>query len=103
MHPALILLPIVASLVILLAKRIFIKFIFRPSGLYRIAGIKIQCILPKYQALIARQITDAIISELSANEEVKNVIAGPEVLKKIMPTIELHLDHFLKVKLKEAL
>jgi len=103
MHPALILLPIVASLVMWLAIRIFIRSIFRPSRPYKIAGIKIQGILPKYQPLIAQQITDAIIIELSANEEIKNFIAGPEVLKKIMPSIETHLDHFLNVKLKEAL
>lgn len=100
---ALVILPLISSLAMWLTVRIFIPCFFRPYKRTRIAGIALQGILPKYQPVLARKIAGLMINELAANEEIRSFITGPEVLKKIMPSIETNLDHFLNVKLKEAL
>jgi uncharacterized membrane protein YheB (UPF0754 family) len=69
----------------------------------RIAGkILLSQILPKHQPGIAKKIGRVVKAEFPFSAIEKN-ITDPETVKKIMPLVEVHIDDFLRNKLKEKM
>ncbi len=54
------------------------------------------------QQQLAQQV-GGLIAELFPSSELEKKLADTETLRKIMPFIEEHVDHFLRVKLGEAI
>jgi uncharacterized membrane protein YheB (UPF0754 family) len=58
-----------------------------------------QQIIPKRQAVLASQIGTLVSSQFSFSG-IEQKIKSPENVKKIMPLVEVHIDDFLRHKLK---
>lgn len=82
---------------------IAIYMLFHPREPKRFLGITIQGIFPKRQKQVAAKLGSVVAKELIHFDEIASQLKDPEQLKALTPTIEKHLDNFLKVKLKEKL
>src|SRR5580704_3156031 len=82
---------------------IAIYMLFHPRNPKRFLGITIQGIFPKRQRQVAEKLGSVVAKELIHFSEIATQLNDPEQLKNLTPTIEKHLDSFLKVKLKEKL
>ena len=82
---------------------IAIYMLFHPREPKRFLGITIQGIFPKRQKQVAAKLGSVVAKELIHFDEIAAQLKDPEQLKSLTPTIEKHLDSFLKVKLKEKL
>jgi uncharacterized membrane protein YheB (UPF0754 family) len=58
---------------------------------------------PAFQRNLADRLSKLAAEELVSPGEIGEKIARPENLLRIMPEVELHIDHFLRVKLKEVM
>ena len=103
MHAALVLIPIISTLMAWLMIRLFIQYFFKPVTPIKAFGLSFQGIIPKKQDHIAIAIAAFAAKELLNPEMIHEKLAGPETLRKAMPAIEEHIDHFINVKLKESL
>jgi uncharacterized membrane protein YheB (UPF0754 family) len=83
----LIILLVVAALIGWLANRIIVKLLFRK--------------LIQKQPVLAQQI-GAKAASLISFEEIEQKITSPEAAAKILPVAEVHIDDFLRNKLKDA-
>jgi uncharacterized membrane-anchored protein YjiN (DUF445 family) len=77
-----------------------IKILFWPIMPIKIGRFKLQGIIPAKQELIALNTGSMIQSEFLAYNGFDEKVANPDLLKKLKPMIENHVDHFLKEKLK---
>jgi len=59
--------------------------------------------LPKRKAQLAQQVAKIAASELFSFDTIEQTIINPGAVEKIMPHIEQHIDHFLRVKLAEQM
>jgi uncharacterized membrane protein YheB (UPF0754 family) len=82
---------------------IAIYMLFHPREPKRALGITIQGIFPKRQKQVAAKLGSVVAKELIHFSEIAAQLKDPEQLAALTPTIEKHLDNFLKVKLKEKL
>ena len=82
---------------------IAIYMLFHPRNPKRFMGITIQGIFPKRQRQVAEKLGSVVAKELIHFSEIATQLKDPEQLKNLTPTIEKHLDNFLKVKLKEKM
>jgi uncharacterized membrane protein YheB (UPF0754 family) len=81
---------------------IAIKMLFHPKKPVRIFGFTIQGIFPRRQPQFAQQTGALVSNELVSFPEIEATITNEENVKKIMPLAEIHIDDFLRNKLKEA-
>ncbi len=81
---------------------IAIKMLFHPRRPFKIAGFTIQGIFPKNQRIIAEKLGQVVGKELLSFDEIEQKVTNPENLQKLRPDIELHIDNFLRNKLKEV-
>jgi len=95
-------LPFIAACINWLAFYIALKLFFHPYLPKKIGWVKIQGILPKYKPQLADELGKIAEQEL-LSVDLENLIANPENLQQILPTVEEHIDHFLRVKLKESM
>lgn len=79
-----------------------IKMLFRPYKAVRIAGIKIQGVIPANQQQVAEKIGRLVGTELFSFQVLEQKVTDPENFNKLKPEIETHIDHFLRVRLKET-
>ena len=77
--------------------------LFHPRNPKRFLGITIQGIFPKRQQQVAQKLGSMVAKELIHFDEIAAKLKDPEQLNSLTPTIEKHLDDFLKIKLKEKL
>ncbi len=82
---------------------IAIYMLFHPRNPKRFLGITIQGIFPKRQQQVAQKLGSMVAKELIHFDEIAAKLKDPEQLNSLTPTIEKHLDDFLKIKLKEKL
>jgi len=68
-----------------------------------IFGLRVQGILPKKQSIIADQAGKIVAEQFFSLKTIEEKIADPSVLQKIMPSIEEHIDDFLRNKLKKEM
>lgn len=77
--------------------------LFHPKKPVNVLGITIQGIFPKRQQQFAQKLGVLVANELIHFDEIADKLKDPEQLRALTPTIETHIDTFLKVRLKEKI
>lgn len=99
----LILVPVISAFIGWIINRLAIKMLFHPRKPKKIFGITYQGVLPKRQPEIAEKISQLISREFLSLFDIEEKISNPENLNSVMPVIEVHMDDFLRVKLKNEM
>ena len=104
MHYVIYLIPFIGAFAGWFINYLALRILFHPSTPKRFLGVRFQGILPKNQKQIATTLGNLAsegikpyISELEAS------ITSPSNIDKMMPFVEKHIDHFLRVKLAERM
>lgn len=97
-----IVLPLISAFIGWVTNWVAIKMLFHPKEPVRFLGITIQGIFPKRQHQFALSLGKLVSKELLSFGDIEARITSPDNLKKIMPVVEVHIDEFLRHKLKEA-
>ncbi len=103
MNSWLILIPFISAFIGWFTNWIAIKMLFHPREPKRILGITFHGIFPKRQQQFAEKLGKLVSTELLSFSDIESKVTNPENLQKIMPMVENHVDHFLKVKLPEQM
>jgi len=98
----LIIIPFISAFIGWAANWLLIKLLFHPQKPVRLPGITIQGVYPKRQQQLAAQLSALVSRELLSFTDLEAKITSPENFEKIKPTVEEHVDDFLRNKLKEA-
>ena len=98
-----ILVPIISAFIGWFTNWIAIKMLFHPKNPIKILGITFQGIFPKRQKQFAEKLGKLVSAELLSFQEIEQKIANPNNVKKLMPLVEGHIDHFLRVKLSDQM
>ena len=77
--------------------------LFHPRDPKKILGITFQGIFPKRQEQFAVRLGKLVSEELLSFSDIEQKITNPENLEKLLPQVESHIDHFLRVKLSESM
>lgn len=104
MTSGLILIPIISALIGWCLTSLAIKLLFWPKHPKKILGINFQGVIPKKQPQVASAMGKFAATEgplLFHNISIK--ITSPQNIEKLMPFVEEHIDHFLRVKLAEKM
>lgn len=99
----LILIPVISAFIGWVTNWIAIKMLFHPRNPVNVLGITIQGIFPKRQEQFAQKLGKLVSKELLSFSDIEEKISNPENLKKILPMVETHIDHFLRVKLSDTM
>ena len=102
MNGWLFLIPIISAVAGWLFQSLALAMLFRPKQPINILGYKFQGFIPKRKSIFAEKMGEAAVDFVSF-EGIEKKISSPANLKKILPAIEEHIDHFLRVKLKESM
>ena len=100
---AIYLIPFISAFIGWFTNWIAIKMLFHPKKQVNILGLKFQGIFPKGQQQFAEKLGTLVANELIHFDEIAAKLKDPEQLKELNPTIEAHIDTFLRVKLKEKI
>jgi uncharacterized membrane protein YheB (UPF0754 family) len=82
---------------------IAIKMLFHPKNPVKILGITFQGIFPKRQIQFAEKLGKLVSEELLSFKDIEVKITNPDNINKLMPYVEEHIEHFLRVKLAEKM
>jgi uncharacterized membrane protein YheB (UPF0754 family) len=99
----LLLIPVISAFIGWFTNWLAIKMLFHPREPKKILGITFQGIFPKRQQQFAEKLGRLVSQELLSFTDIEEKITSPENLKKIMPHIEGHIDHFLRVKISDTM
>ncbi len=99
----LILIPFISALIGWFTNWVAIKMLFHPKNPVTILGITFQGVFPKKQQQFAERLGQIVGNELLSFKEIEQKIANADNIQKIMPLVEEHIDHFLRVKLAEQM
>jgi uncharacterized membrane protein YheB (UPF0754 family) len=99
----LLLIPVISGFIGWVTNWVAIKMLFHPRNPINFLGIRIQGIFPKRQQQFAEKLGRLVSQELLSFDDIETKINNPENLKKILPQVETHIDHFLRVKLSESM
>lgn len=98
-----LLLPLVGAIIGWLIMSAALWFVFRPVKPVHIFGIRIQGILPKKKAALDSTLSKYIVQHFVSFEEIEQKLVNPESFQKIFPSIEAHIDDFLRHKLSKSM
>lgn len=98
-----ILIPIISAFIGWFTNWIAIKMLFHPKVPVKVLGITFHGIFPKRQKQFAEKLGKLVSEELLSFSDIEQKIADPANIEKLMPFIETHIDHFLRVKLAEEM
>ena len=98
-----ILIPLISAFIGWFTNWIAIKMLFHPKQPRRILGITFHGIFPKRQKKFAEKLGKMISEEFLSFEDIEGKIASPKNLQKLMSTVEVHVDNFLRNKLSDEL
>src|SRR4051812_29829017 len=99
----LILIPLISAFIGWFTNWIAIKMLFHPKEPKRILGLKFHGIFPKNQKAFAEKLGKMVSEELLSFDDIKQKVANPANVEKLIPFLENHLDHFLREKLKKSM
>lgn len=94
--------PLLTILTAWLAVSVPLSLIFKPKKPVNILGIRVQGLLYSQWAVIGAEISRFIAGQLKT-DDLSIKLLNPSVLTELQPTIETHIDQFLKVKLLEKM
>ena len=80
-----------------------LKLLFHPRQPKRILGFTLQGVFPKKQRQIAESLGRIVGQELLSFTDIEQAITDPKNVQRMLPMVEEHIDHFLRVKLKETM
>jgi uncharacterized membrane protein YheB (UPF0754 family) len=95
--------PVISAFIGWFTNWIAIKMLFHPKLPVNILGYKLQGIFPKRQQVFAEKLGKLVSQELLSFNDIASKITRPQNVDKILPLIDEHIEHFLKVKLKESM
>lgn len=95
--------PVISGFIGWVTNWVAIKMLFHPKKQVNFLGIKIQGIFPKSQEQFAIKLGKLVSEQLLSFDDIESKLTNPENVQKMMPQLETHLDHFLRVKLKETM
>lgn len=98
-----ILIPLLSAFIGWFTNWIAIKMLFHPREARKILFFTIQGVFPKRQAAFAQKLGKLVSEELLSFSDIKDKISNPENLEKVMPVIDNHIDHFLRVRLSDQM
>lgn len=98
-----ILVPLISAFIGWVTNWVAIKMLFHPREPKIILGIRFHGIFPKRQQQFAEKLGKIVSSEFLSFADIEDKISNPENLKKIMPMIDQHIEHFLRVKLSDEM
>jgi uncharacterized membrane protein YheB (UPF0754 family) len=98
-----ILIPLISAFIGWFTNWIAIKMLFHPREPKKILGITFHGIFPKRQQQFAEKLGKLVSQELLSFSDIESKIIDPANLDKIMPMVDKHIDHFLRVKLADAM
>mgnify|MGYP006143231023 FL=1 len=99
----LLIIPVISAFIGWITNWVAIKMLFHPRNPINIFGIQVQGIFPKRQQQFAEKLGRLVSNELLSFSDIEEKINKPENLQKILPQVETHIDHFLRVKLGESM
>jgi uncharacterized membrane protein YheB (UPF0754 family) len=99
----LLLIPFIAAFIGWFTNWVAIKMLFHPREPKKILGFTVQGIFPKRQRQFAEKLGKLVSEELLSFQDISHKISDPGNLNQLLPFIDDHIDHFLKVKLKESM
>ena len=99
----LLIIPVISGFIGWVTNWVAIKMLFHPRNPVNILGIRVQGIFPKRQQQFAEKLGRLVSNELLSFSDIEEKINKPENLQKILPQVETHIDHFLRVKLGESM
>jgi uncharacterized membrane protein YheB (UPF0754 family) len=97
------LIPFISAFIGWFTNWIAIKMLFHPKEPIKIMGISFHGIFPKRQQQFAEKLGKLVSSELLSFKDIEEKISNPANIVKLMPFVENHIDHFLRVKLAEQM
>jgi uncharacterized membrane protein YheB (UPF0754 family) len=80
-----------------------LKLLFHPRRPKRVLGLTLQGVFPKRQQQIAESLGRIVGQELLSFGDIEKTITDPANVERILPLAEEHIDHFLRVRLKESM
>lgn len=99
----LLLIPVISAFIGWFTNWIAVKMLFHPRNPVKVLGYTVQGIFPKRQEQFAQKLGKLVGEELLSFSDIEQKITNPENLKKVLPQLETHIDHFLRVKLSETM
>ena len=99
----LLLIPVISAFIGWFTNWVAVKMLFHPKNPVKILGYTVQCIFPKRQEQFAQKLGKLVSEELLSFSDIEQKITNPENLKKVLPQLETHIDHFLRVKLADSM
>lgn len=99
----LILIPLTTAASGWLTISVAIRMLFYPAKPTSFAGISWQGWIPRNRRRYADQIASEVHKSFAANEALPKYLSDPSILNKITPQLENHIDHFLRIKLKQTM
>lgn len=103
MSPLILSIPLISAFIGWFTNWIAIKMLFHPKEPIKIMGISFHGIFPKRQQQFAEKLGKLVSSELLSFKDIEEKISNPANIVKLMPFVENHIDHFLRVKLAEQM
>lgn len=100
---ALFLIPLISAFIGWFTNWIAIKMLFHPRLPKKILGITFHGIFPKRQQQFAAKLGKLVSEELLSFSDIEKKIVDPKNIELLMPYVETHIDHFLRVKLPEEM
>ena len=97
------LIPLISAFIGWFTNWVAIKMLFHPKEPKRILGITFHGIFPKRQRSFAEKLGKMISAEFLSFADIEQKITNPQNLQKLMPTVEGHVDNFLRNKLSDEM
>lgn len=94
-----ILVPIISAFIGWFTNRIALQMLFHPQEPKKVLGFTLQGFFPKKQQQFAEKLGKLVNAELLTFRDIEEKITHPGNVQKMMPLIDEHIDHFLRVKL----
>lgn len=79
------------------------KLLFFPANPVKFAGFVVQGVIPRNKSRYAADIARTVNKEFLSSEGISRYLSDLTILKKIRPELENHIDHFLRIKLKQTM
>ena len=97
------LIPFISAFIGWFTNWVAIKMLFHPKKPIKILGITFIGIFLKRQVQFAEKLGKLVSDELLSFQDIESKITNPANIDQLMPQIDAHIDHFLRVKLAEQM
>ena len=103
MYSGWIILPLTCAFIGWFPIWIGIRLLFHPVKAWNLLGIRIQGILPAKQKQFAESLGKLAAMEFFSFGKITQKLTDPTNFSRILPMVDEHIDHFLRIKLAEQM